>query len=137
MDLRFERRYPHPIQRVWEAITTSKGLEGWLMRNDFVAEVGRSSTFRFCEPDSDEDSIVTVTVETLEPPRRMVWRWRHEDEEEASETIVTFELEEIEGGTLLRVRHEGELPPLRADALREGWPGKLESLEALLSSSDR
>lgn len=133
MELFFERRYPHPIDKVWNAIATSEGLEQWLMQNDFKAVVGRASVFRFCEPQSDIESLVHVTVEALEPPRFMKWRWRHEDE--PSETTVTFELEPTAEGTLLRLRHEGEVPPFRADLLDKGWPAKLGALGGLLSSS--
>ena len=131
MDLFFERRYEHPIERVWEAISTSTALERWLMRNDFKAELGRACVFRFCTSDNPEDTLVFVTVEGLDPPRFMKWRWREEDE---VDSVVTFELESIGSATLLRVRHSGDVSAAFADSLERGWPGKLDALDQELSS---
>lgn len=131
MELLFEQHYAHPVERVWEALTTSEALEEWLMRNDFVPEVGRDCVFRFCPEDGGEDSVVHVTVLELEPPRHMTWRWRNEEEPEA--TIVSFELEPTADGTLLRLRHTGDATPSLADRLRRGWPAKLGSLGDVLS----
>lgn len=130
MELFFEHRYAHPIERVWKALTTSEALERWLMRNDFEAELGRSCVFRFCPAEGGEDSLVHVTVLELDPPRWMKWRWRNEDETEA--TIVSFELEPTDEGTILRLRHSGPASPLLADRLRRGWPEKLAALGVAL-----
>lgn len=131
MDLFFERHYPHPVERVWEALTTSEALARWLMDNDFEPEVGRACTFRFCPEEGGEESLVHVTVEALEPPRYMRWRWRNEEATE--DTIVTFELEAAAGGTILRLRHGGEAPPPLAERLGQGWPGKLSDLGRALA----
>lgn len=131
MKLYFERHYPHPIDKVWDAVSTSEALEKWLMRNDFEAEIGRPSTFRFCASEGEADSLVHVTVEEMDPPRFMKWRWRHEGE--AHDTAVTFELESTDGGTILRLRHSGEVSPFRAESLEQGWPTKLAALGATLS----
>lgn len=131
MDLFFEERYPHPIERVWRALTTSDELERWLMRNDFRPEVGRRCVFRFCDAEGGPDSLVHVTVLALDPPRFMKWGWRSEDEE--GETTVTFELSAEAGGTTLRLRHTGEAPGDLAERLRSGWPGKLQALAERLA----
>jgi uncharacterized protein YndB with AHSA1/START domain len=126
MDLLLEQHYPHPVEKVWRALATSAGLEAWLMRNDFEPVVGRACTFHFCPEDGAEESLVHVTVEALDPPRFMQWRWRNEEEAEA--TTVTFELTPTRDGTLLRLRHEGDASTDLADRLRRGWPGKLAGL---------
>ena len=41
-----EVEYPHPIERVWRALTDAKALGRWLMPNDFVPQVGHEFTFR-------------------------------------------------------------------------------------------
>jgi len=132
MDLSFERHYPHPIDRVWKAITSSDALAQWLMSNDFKPEVGRSCTFEFCVEGSTDDHLVHVTVQDLRAPTFMRWRWRNEDESEA--TTVTFELEEVGDGTLLRIRHTGPASRSLAEGLEKGWPTKLGDLEAALST---
>ena len=37
--------YPHPVQRVWTALTRSNELAQWLLPNDFSATVGHHFTF--------------------------------------------------------------------------------------------
>jgi uncharacterized protein YndB with AHSA1/START domain len=37
--------YPHPIDQVWAALTSSAALAAWLMPNDFQPEVGHTFTF--------------------------------------------------------------------------------------------
>jgi len=130
VDLVFEERYPHPIKRVWRALTTSDELERWLMRNDFRPEVGRRCVFRFCAADGGPESLVHVTVLALEPPRFMKWAWRGDDEDE--ETTVSFELSASAGGTTLRLHHTGTAPDDLVERLRSGWPAKLGALAETL-----
>jgi len=65
--LRFERRYPHPVQKVWRAITGPAHLARWLpadMRMD--PGVGAKIHFVFREGEADEsDGEITA----LDPPR--------------------------------------------------------------------
>lgn len=48
----------------------------------------------------------------LDPPRRMAWAWSLNDGD--LPTTVTFELAPEDGGTRLRLRHEGEIDPTAA-----------------------
>lgn len=131
MDLHLEHHYAHPIEKVWQALTSSASLAQWLMPNDFVAEAGRECVFRFCSDDGS-DRAVHVVVERLDPPRFMQWQWRHDGE--PASTTVTFELEPTETGTRLRLRHHGEISPELAEGLGNGWPRKLAGIEAALET---
>lgn len=62
----------------------------------------------------------------LDPPRRMAWAWSVNDG--AWSTTVTFELTPGAGGTRLRLTHLGEMDPLIAGLLKEGWPSRIELL---------
>lgn len=131
LDLTFERDYPHPIQSVWEAVSTREGLAAWLMENDFEAEVGRPFTFSFCGEDETAPT-TSVHAEALEidPPRRIVWRWRNEREAESSRVEIV--LTELRHGTRLVLRHTGPVSSETGEALESGWPKKLAELAALL-----
>jgi uncharacterized protein YndB with AHSA1/START domain len=131
MDVYFEQHYPHPIDKVWRALTNSEALAQWLMENDFEPQIGRECVFRFCAADSDDESLVYVTVEKLDPPRLMQWQWRNEDEQRSS--TVIFELEATDGGTLLKLRHRGPVSPRLAEGLKRGWPVKLADIETQLT----
>jgi uncharacterized protein YndB with AHSA1/START domain len=95
--------YPHPIDRVWAALTSSAALAAWLMPNDFVPAVGHTFTFT-TKPAPGFDGTVRCEVLELEPPTRMVWAWAGG----AIDTTVTFTLEPLDAArTRLRLRQAG------------------------------
>ncbi|MEM7441867.1 MAG: SRPBCC domain-containing protein [Pseudomonadota bacterium] len=130
-NLDFEKHYPHPPERVWQALVSPDSLARWLMPNDFEPIIGRVSKFRFPRGDCDgEEGIVLVEVEEIERPECMVWLWRNTDQDET--TRVTFTLKPSNGGTLLRLNHRDITTEAEAASLGGGWPGKLASLQELL-----
>jgi len=65
-------RVAAPLARVWPAISTSDGLEAWLGGEvEIDARPGRSVLVRW--PDG---STSRGLVERVEPPHRIVFRWR-------------------------------------------------------------
>lgn len=119
-DIDVTRTYPHPIERVWAALTSSEALAAWLMPNDFAAEAGRDFTFR-TRPRPGFDGTVRCRVLELEPPTRMVWSWAGGK----IDTTVTFTLTaEGPARTTLRMRQQGfqGLPAqLTRRILESGW----------------
>ena len=119
-DIDVTRTYPHPIERVWAALTSAEALAAWLMANDFVAEAGREFTFR-TRPRPGFDGIVRCRVLELEPPTRMVWSWAGGE----IDTTVTFTLsEDTPGRTTLRMRQlgfHGLAAQLTRRILLSGW----------------
>jgi uncharacterized protein YndB with AHSA1/START domain len=100
--LAFDVTYPHPPEKVWAAITSSAQIAQWLMANDFAPEVGRRFQLR-AKPVPGWSGVVDCEVLSMEPPRRMVWRWRSD----WIDTTVAFELEPTAAGTKLRLVHDG------------------------------
>jgi hypothetical protein len=88
-----------------------------------------------------------LTVEQLEPERRMAWRGHPDpvepgrDYSKEATTLVVFELQDAEGGTLLTVTESGfdQLPPDRREkAFRgneEGWRLQMENIERHVSQA--
>jgi len=96
--------YPHPVDRVWAALTSSEALAAWFMPNDFKPVVGHRFTFRTRPARAmGFDGIVRCEVLELAPPGRMVWSWAGGN----IDTTVTFTLEESSGGTRLRMHQVG------------------------------
>jgi uncharacterized protein YndB with AHSA1/START domain len=116
--------YPHPVERVWAALTSSDALAVWLMPNDFKPVVGHRFTFR-TSPAPGFDGIVRCEVLELDPPRRMVWAWAGGN----IDTTVTFTLEQTaDAGTRLRMHQvgfHGLGAQLTRRILASGWPGIL------------
>jgi len=119
--------FPHPVERVWQALTDPEALGVWLMQNDFEPRVGKHFILH------GRDNRIECEVVELETPSRMLWSWIHNDG--APPTRVEFRLESIMGGTRLTLSHTGEIDPLIGSRLREGWPGKLADLRAHLGGA--
>ena len=95
MELRVEREVVFPADpgEVWEALTEDERLEEWFATEAELDPVpGGEGVFRW--GDGEERRAV---VREAEPEERLVLDWEDGGE-------VVLELEEVEGGTLLRVR---------------------------------
>lgn len=130
-EIGFERVYPHPPQKVWDALTDPAALGEWLMRTDFVAEQGRDFTM-WCDDGEGGTDTYRCRVLELRPPARMVWSWVLEGHEVEGATRVAFRLEPVADGTRLTISHSGDRDPDTIERFRGGWPVKLDGLEDVL-----
>jgi uncharacterized protein YndB with AHSA1/START domain len=63
----FDRRYPHPIERVWEAVSVGEHLNVWLFPVTRVdGRVGGRATFTWGGP--EEDGVEEYEVSAYDPP---------------------------------------------------------------------
>jgi uncharacterized protein YndB with AHSA1/START domain len=84
--------FPAPPDEVWEALTEPERLEEWFATEvELDVRPGGEGVFRW--GDGDERHAV---VEEVEEERRLVLGWEDDGR-------VVLELEEVEGGTLVRV----------------------------------
>jgi uncharacterized protein YndB with AHSA1/START domain len=96
--LRFVRTFPHPIERVWRAITESDQLQYW-MPCDIVGErrTGADITLPFWPAQVEKYELsepsLTGRIEAWEPPGLFVWTWAGD--------VLRFELESAAGATTL------------------------------------
>jgi|GEM_PF-76372 uncharacterized protein YndB with AHSA1/START domain/catechol 2,3-dioxygenase-like lactoylglutathione lyase family enzyme len=121
-----EMTYPHPIERVWRALTSADALAAWLMPNDFVPQVGHRFTFH-SQPQFDWNGVVFCEVTQLDAPHVVAFTWQGGG---LPVTLLTFTLRERGTGTHLRLEHSGFAaggPPALTvrDILRSGWGSKL------------
>ena len=140
-------RLRHPRSKVWRALTDSQEFGNWfgaVFTGPFEpgVRVGGRITHK-----GYEHMTMDVIIERMEPERLCSWRW-HPGAAEPGETfsdepttLVTFELQEVPGGTLLTVVESGfDRIPLarRAKALREndeGWAMQMKAIEEHLGRS--
>jgi uncharacterized protein YndB with AHSA1/START domain len=110
-----------PREKVWAAFTTPKGLDGWwgTRGSEIDLRPGGKLILRWrdwgAERDysGDHDCVVVEVV----PLTRFVFRW---GEPADALTTVEFDLEDREGGTLLRLREHGFAPTAKG---REDFGG--------------
>ncbi|MCP2167877.1 SRPBCC domain-containing protein [Goodfellowiella coeruleoviolacea] len=135
-----ERVLRHPVERVWAALTTAEGLSRWF---GSVAEIdlrpGGRAYFRW--EDLDEESVATITI--VDPPRRLAFSWPIEGwpGDDAPQTLVTFTLEPVAGGTRLRLVESGfaqaadDVARSAHEANSQGWDAELGDLETHLDAA--
>ncbi|NEQ29132.1 MAG: SRPBCC domain-containing protein [Microcoleus sp. SIO2G3] len=116
--VKLETFYPHPPERVWQALTDRRALAAWLMDNNFEPRLGHKFQFRQVVLPGVE-TVIDAEVVALEPPKRLAYRWR--EAHTLNPAIVTWTLTAVEGGTLLHLEHNQAVllgrSPQRFDAI--------------------
>ncbi|SDA88612.1 Uncharacterized conserved protein YndB, AHSA1/START domain [Pseudomonas sp. NFACC15-1] len=134
-----------PRSQVWRALANAEAFGQWfgvaLEGKRFVA--GERTQGQITYP-GYEHLIWDVAVERVEPERVFSFRWHpyavepQVDYSQESETRVQFELEDMNGGTLLKVVESGfnnipearRLKAFRMDS--RGWDEQMANIEAFL-----
>lgn len=137
-----------PRSHVWRALANAEAFGQWfgvaLEGKRFVA--GERTQGQITYP-GYEHLIWDVAVERVEPERVFSFRWHpyavepQVDYSQESETRVQFELEDMDGGTLLKVVESGfnkipetrRLKAFRMDS--RGWDEQMANIEAFLGKS--
>lgn len=133
-----------PLAKVWSAVATEDGMRAWFGHMVGGFEAGRRTDLVF--QGSTSEFRCGVEIVAVEPMTRMAYRWHPGNdvpldgfpEEEA--TLVEFILEEIPGGTRLRVLESGfaRIPEERRAKCFEmntaGWNEELAKLVAAVES---
>lgn len=128
---------PHPIEKVWNALTDSSLLEKWIMPNDLKPIVGHKFTFR-TEPTQWWDGIVHCEVREIQFQKLLKYSWQGGKNRTGGfgvDTVVTWTLKPTnEGGTQLSIEQAG----FNKDAIQAysgakmGWQRNIENLGRLL-----
>jgi uncharacterized protein YndB with AHSA1/START domain len=135
-----------PRSRVWRALANAEEFGDWFgMKLEGVIAPGGRVRGQITLPSHGQVTI-EIAIERLEPESRMSYRWHPYAVESGVDysseptTLVEFQLEEVEGGTRLRVVESGfdGIPPARrAEALRmnnAGWAQQLENIARYVAS---
>jgi uncharacterized protein YndB with AHSA1/START domain len=128
-----ERVLAHAPEKVWRALTESRLLAQWLLRNDFELAVGRKFQFR-ADPMPNWDGIIDCEVLVVEPLKQLSYRWGSL----GLDSTVLWTLTPAEGGTHLRMEQSG----FRADqeaaykGATYGWQRFVAGLEKMLDGGE-
>ena len=132
-----ERVMPHPPEKIWRVLTESGLIVRWLMPNDFIARVGHRFTFR-TTPMGNWDGVVDCKVLDCDPPRLLRYSWvggstTNDAYGSRLNSVVTWTLTPADGGTALRMEHDGFGPgnEFAYQAMSGGWACIAERIEAL------
>jgi uncharacterized protein YndB with AHSA1/START domain len=86
----YTRTYPHPIERVWKAITDPAEMSVWFSRIQFDAKPGGEYQALWEEP-----SMFKGVITAFDPPRLVRFGGPHP----GADAHWQFELEPVDGGT--------------------------------------
>jgi uncharacterized protein YndB with AHSA1/START domain len=124
--LHFARHYPHPVARVWAALTTPAQLAQWFAPGEMALTLGGEIHLTF----PDGDGVIDGAITALDPPHLLEFTWTDHDKDLG---VVRWELAPEGDGTQLVLIHtignaakDFGLPALA------GWTMMLGRLAALL-----
>jgi uncharacterized protein YndB with AHSA1/START domain len=125
-----EEVFPHPPESVWKALTTPALMARWFRMTavGFEPVVGNRFTFK-TDAAGDWDGTIRCEVIEVIPSERFAYSWKGGNARNTGygsllDTVVTFTLESIDGGTKLRMVHSGFERPRNDTAYRNmsgGW----------------
>ncbi|TVT16500.1 SRPBCC family protein [Amycolatopsis acidiphila] len=125
--LRFERRFKHPVAKVWRAITDPAEMAHWFPATvETELKVGAPMTFVF-PGTAPIDGARDGEILELDPPKVYAFRWNHD--------ILRFELVPDGDGCVLHFTQTlggGDLGRLAAGRNAAGWDHCLGALGARL-----
>jgi uncharacterized protein YndB with AHSA1/START domain len=131
--------FPHAADVIWKALTTGELMGRWLMEpSGFAAVEGQRFTYK-TKPAGAWDGTICCQVLEVRPNERFAYSWKGGDEGNVGygsrlDTVVTFLLSKVEGGTRLRLVHSGFVSPTNDTAftgMSEGWQKVIKTIGAI------
>jgi uncharacterized protein YndB with AHSA1/START domain len=95
--------YPHPPEKVWQALTDSQILNIWMMSNNFEPLLGHKFKFESNSLPGIK-TIIHCEVVELEKPKRLAYTWQ--DEMTSEPSLVVWKLNPVKGGTQVKLSHQ-------------------------------
>lgn len=127
-----EREFAHSPEKLWRALTQPHLIEDWLMKNDFVLELGHC--FKLT---GEWGGVLECEVLEIEPHRTLAYSWNfnHHDPAYALKSVVTFTLTPTAGGTHLRMQQSGFRPDQKQafGGAHAGWKQFFDKLDQTLA----
>src|SRR5687768_8703397 len=121
--------FPHSREVVWKTLITPELMSRWLMvPTGFEPVKGKRFTFQ-TTPAGPWDGTIHLEVLEVTPNERLVYSWQggHEANKDYGsrlETVVTWTLSKVKGGTRLHLEHAGFRTPKNDSAFKlmsGGW----------------
>ncbi len=135
-DIVVEEVLPHAPEALWRALTSADLIGRWIMPPTGFAPVpGTRFTFQ-TKPGGAWDGVIHCEVLEVVPNERLAYAWRgghpaNEGYGAPLDTVVTFTLTRVDGGTRLRLVHSGFVSPRNDSALKTmtgGWTHVVQTL---------
>jgi uncharacterized protein YndB with AHSA1/START domain len=128
--------FPHAPETIWKALTNGELIGRWLMApTGFEPVKGTRFTFQ-TTPGGAWDGIIHCQVLEVIPNERLTYAWKGGHGANIGygaplDTVVTWTLSRVEGGTRLRLVHSGFITPRNDSAFKTmsgGWTKVVQKL---------
>jgi uncharacterized protein YndB with AHSA1/START domain len=137
--IRFERRLPHPIERVWRALTDPAELRSWWGDADLDLTEGGRFALRWRNTDEHGDAAtLDGAISKLDPPHllEISGGWGSTAGPDlGTRTTLTWELEADDDQTVLRFTNT-VAPPPQDPRTAAGWHFHLDALATALAGGE-
>jgi len=143
-DIVVDEVFPHAPETIWEVLTTGELIGRWLMTpTGFEPREGKRFTFQ-TKPAGEWDGAIHCQVLEVRPNERLAFAWKGGHEANTGygsrlDTVVTWFLSKVEGGTRLRLVHSGFVLPKNDSAFKtmsEGWKKVVQNIGAIVGEKD-
>ncbi len=131
-DIRHTVVYNAPIQKVWDAVSTSEGLGAWFMPNDLQPVEGHEFHLN-----AGQFGMSPCKVIIVDPPKKLAFNW-------GKDWTLTFELKELGDKTEFTLIHSGwdanKVTEFGAphtavrDNMDQGWAGLVKKLQEFVEA---
>jgi len=139
--------FPHAPETIWKTLTSGGLMGRWLRMapSGFDAVLGNRFTYQ-TTPAGEWDGTIHCEVLDVVPNERFVYSWKggHESNDGAYgsklDTVVSFTLEKVDGGTRLRLVHSGFVTPRNDSAYRGmsgGWKQVVPAIGAVAGEEEQ
>ena len=135
-DIVVDEVFPHAPGTIWKALTNGELIGRWLMvPTGFAAVKGTQFTFQ-TTPGGAWDGVIHCEVVEVIPNERLTYSWTGGHEANIGygaplDTVVTWTLSRVAGGTRLRLVHSGFITPTNDSAFKTmsgGWTKVVQKL---------
>jgi uncharacterized protein YndB with AHSA1/START domain len=139
-DIVVDEVFPHAPETIWKTLTTGELIGRWLMKpTGFEPVKGVRFTFQ-TTPAGTWDGVIHCEVLEVTRNKSLAYSWQGGHESNAQEygslldTIVTWTLVKVDGGTRLRLVHSGFVTPRNDPAfwnMSNGWKKVVGRISAI------
>jgi uncharacterized protein YndB with AHSA1/START domain len=138
-DIVVDEVLPHAPETIWKTLTTGELIDRWLMKSTGFEPVEGTRFTLHTTPAGAWDGVIHCEVLEVTRNERLCYSWRggHDGNAEYGsrlDTVVTWTLAKVDGGTRLRVVHSGFVAPKNNSTfrnLREGWTKCLDRIDVI------
>ena len=143
-DIVVDEFFPHAPQTIWKLLTTGELIGRWLMApTGFEPVAGKRFTFQTTSAGA-WDGVIHCQVLEATPNERLAYAWKGGHEENVGygaplDTVVTWTLSKVEGGTRLRLVHSGFVTPKNDSAFKTmsgGWKKVVQTIGTIAGGQD-